>query len=257
MSDRRLEHLFERFRVRSDVDALGQVFDATAPALRRVARHLTRDAAEAEDLVQATFLAAIERRATFDATRELNAWLTGILLKQASLVRRARGRAIQPDRLAERSVEDPLDAAVARELSEALTSALARLSPSDRDVLIPLLLDGRRAVEIARELGRRPDTIHMRIHRGLARLRQLLPASVAVAVLARIGGAHGLSAVRAHVLKSARLEVAVGGAGSAGVAALGMAMSMKNIAVALAIAVEHWPRLLATLGATEKYATEK
>jgi len=237
MSDRRLEHLFERFRVQGDVHALGQVFDATAPALRRVARHLTRDVAEAEDLVQATFLAAIEKRATFDVARKVSPWLTGILLKLASVVRRARRRAIEPDRLAERSVEDPLDAAAARELSEALTVALTRLSASDRDVLIPLLLDGRRAVEIARELGRRPDTVNMRIHRGLARLRQLLPASFAVAALARFGGARGLSVVRSEVLRSARLEVALCGVGSAGVAAVGIAMSMKKLAVVLALVV--------------------
>ncbi len=237
MSDRRLEHLFERFRVRSDVDALGQVFDATAPALRRVARHLTRDAAEAEDLVQATFLAAIERRATFDATRELNAWLTGILLKQASLVRRARGRAIEPHRMAERSVEDPLDAAAASELSEALTSALARLSPSDRDVLTPLLLDGRRAVEIARELGRRPDTIHMRIHRGLARLRQLLPAGISLGVFAKLAGARGLGAVRAEVLRGVSVQVQGASAATVGVLTVGIAMSMKKIAVVVALAL--------------------
>lgn len=237
MSDRRLEHLFERFRAHGDVDALGQVFDATAPDLRRIARHLTRDGAEAEDLVQATFLAAIEKRATFDATRELKAWLTGILLKQASLVRRARARAIEPDRLAERSVEDPLDAAAARELSEALTIALARLSPSDRDVLIPLLLDGRRAVEIARELGARPDTVNMRIHRGIVRLRQLLPAGITLGVLAKFAGARGLSAVRAEVLRRASVQVQGVSVSTAGAVTVGIAMSMKKIAVVVALAL--------------------
>jgi len=137
MSPRGLEILFERFRSHGDVAALGQMFDATAPALRQVARHLTRDRVEAEDLVQATFLAAIEKRATFDATREISPWLTGILLKHASLARRSRARVVEPDRLETQTSEDPLEVAAARELSEALTVALARLSPADRDVLIP------------------------------------------------------------------------------------------------------------------------
>ncbi len=235
MSDHRLEILFERFRRQGDVEALGQVFDATASALRRVARHVTRDAAEAEDLVQATFLAAIEKRATFDDTRELSPWLTGILLREASLARRARARVIEPDRVAQRAVEDPQDAVAARELSEALTNALARLSTSDREVLIPLLLDGRRAVEIARELGRRPDTVHMRIHRGLARLRQLLPAGIALGVLAKLAGARGLGAVRAEVLRRASVQVQGASLATAGVVTVGLAMSMKKIAVVVAL----------------------
>ncbi len=234
MSDRRLEFLFERFRVQGDVDALGAVFDETAPALRRVARHLRRDASEAEDLVQATFLAAIEKRATFDATRELSPWLTGILLVQASVARRARARIIEPDRLEARAVEDPSDAVAARELSEALTRALARLSASDRDVLVPLLLDGRRAVEIARELGRRPDTVHMRIHRGLQRLRRLLPAGFALGALAQLAGTRGLGAVRAEVVRHAGREVRVA---SAGALTVGVVMSTKKIAVLLALLV--------------------
>jgi len=233
----RLERLFARFCDQGDAAALGEVFDACAPQLLRIARHVAPDAGEAEDLVQGTFLAAIEKRAGFDRSRKLAPWLTGILLKQASLARRARARALEADRLAPRSSEDPLDAAGARELSEALTAALARLSPSDRDVLIPLLLDGRRAVEIARELGRRPDTVHMSIHRGLARLRRLLPASFALAAATRAAQARGLDVVRMQVLRHARAELGLSGAVSASVVAgsLGVAMTMKKVALAAGV----------------------
>lgn len=60
------EELFERFR-RGDAAALGELFDRVAPALLRIAVHLARDPGEAEDLLQATFLKAIEARFQFEA----------------------------------------------------------------------------------------------------------------------------------------------------------------------------------------------
>ena len=44
--------LFARYRVTRDPECLAQVFDALAPRLLRLAIHLARDGAGAEDLVQ-------------------------------------------------------------------------------------------------------------------------------------------------------------------------------------------------------------
>ena len=43
------EELFDRFRRQRDVEALGRLFDETAPELLRIARALTSDPAVAED----------------------------------------------------------------------------------------------------------------------------------------------------------------------------------------------------------------
>ena len=79
-----LEPLYERFRSANDLDALGEVFDRTAPDLLRLAAHLTRDASTAEDLVQQTFLVAIDRRASYERGRPLLPWLLGILSNEAA-----------------------------------------------------------------------------------------------------------------------------------------------------------------------------
>ncbi|HTF91127.1 MAG TPA: sigma-70 family RNA polymerase sigma factor [Planctomycetota bacterium] len=239
MTERTVEDLYDRFRRLGDMAALGTVFDELAPQLQRIARHLAHDRAEADDLVQGTFLAAIQRRDAFDPTRKLAPWLTGILLKQASLARRARGRAVDPVRLDPRASESPADTVGARELSDALAVALGKLSETDREVLIPLLLDGRRAVEIARELGRRPDTVHMSIQRGLRRLRRLLPASLAFAGLLGTARARGLGAVREIVMGQARVQLGIaGGSGGAALAAsTGVAMVTKQAAAAVAVIV--------------------
>src|SRR5262245_55687261 len=102
-----LEELFDRYRSAGDLDGLAQVFDRTAEQLLKVARHLSRDEAQAEDLVQATFLAAIEHAERFDASRALVPWLTGILTNKAQLARSLAGRSPDPERLAERASEDP------------------------------------------------------------------------------------------------------------------------------------------------------
>ena len=59
-------------------------------ALHAVACRLTRNPTEAEDLVQTTFLVAIERSVTYDATRPLVPWLMGILINQSRIARRRR-----------------------------------------------------------------------------------------------------------------------------------------------------------------------
>ena len=65
------ERLFERFRRRRGAGSLAQVFDRTAPALMRLALHLSRDRHVAEDLVQQTFLTAIETADRWDRERGL------------------------------------------------------------------------------------------------------------------------------------------------------------------------------------------
>ncbi len=57
------EKLFRRYLRTGRPADLAEVFDLIAPELMRMARHLTRDEAEAEDLVQVTWLIAIEKRA--------------------------------------------------------------------------------------------------------------------------------------------------------------------------------------------------
>ncbi len=54
-----LDQLVARYVDDGDVDALGELFDATAPALFRVALGIAPDAAAAEDALQEAFLAAV------------------------------------------------------------------------------------------------------------------------------------------------------------------------------------------------------
>ncbi|MCA8965205.1 MAG: hypothetical protein KDC48_09970, partial [Planctomycetes bacterium] len=89
----RTTRLFLRYRDRGDAAALAAVFDRTAPELLRLALHLCRDLGDAEDLLQATFLAAIESAPRFERGKKVMPWLTGILVNRAHGERRRRRRA--------------------------------------------------------------------------------------------------------------------------------------------------------------------
>src|SRR5688572_22585216 len=110
------DRAFDRFRRTRDGRALAAAFDATAPALLRVAVHLTGRTADAEDLVQQTFLVAIERGEKWDPSRGLFPWLAGILANEARLQRRAEARTVDPARLAAREEPPPPAVAEGREL---------------------------------------------------------------------------------------------------------------------------------------------
>lgn len=201
MNHESVESAFARFCEECDPAAMAEVFDRTAGELLPLARRLTRGRVEADDLIQETFLAAIENRASFDPARALMPWLVGILVRQASAARRRARRELDPVRFDSKSQPSPDSDAEASEFQTLVMEALSRLSRHDRDVLVPLLFDGKRAVQIARELGSRPDTIRMRIHRGLDRLRRLLPAGVALPGFLDFG--RNWSNVRASVLSRA------------------------------------------------------
>ena len=203
MSERGLNRLFLRYRHKGDTRALGAIFDRVAPELLKLSMHLVRDPLEAEDVLQETFLAAIQAADSFDASRPLVPWLTGILARQAGLSRRKARRVVEPDRLTQREAEDPTEAAALREFSTELVLALQALPDNYREVLWMHLADGKRPVEIAQNLKRAPGTVRMQVHRGLELLRRALPAGYAAGV-GVFGATRGLAAIRGDVLSSAR-----------------------------------------------------
>ena len=192
--------LFLRYRDEGDAEALAAVFDRTAPALLRLAMHLAQDAATAEDLVQSTFVTAMENARRFKPDRPLLPWLIGILLKKVKNQLRKRGAGpIVCDRAADRSA-GPLAQAEDAELREMLANALADLPPLYRRPVSAYLEQGKRGREIALELGRAPGTVRMQIHRGLALLRRLLPPGFGLGTALLATETRGLAAMRRAVL---------------------------------------------------------
>lgn len=224
MRDARLRRLFLRFRDRQDGRALAAIFDATAPELADVARHLVTSREEAEDVLQTTFLRLIEGAGRYDGDRPLRAWMYGILVREAARARRRGARRVDPIQLGRREPATPVDEARSRELLGTLPAALAAVPAPYREVLEPVLLEERSPREVATALARAPGTVRVQLQRGLARLRSVLasgprertarPTSAALAFTA-----DQWSALRRRVLENAGATPAALSAGAAGATA--------------------------------------
>lgn len=247
MGDRKLDRWLSRYRDRRDVAALGRLFDATSADLLRLARHLCGDAAEAEDLVQATFLALLEHPERYDGRGSARAWMAGILTKEAQAFGRRAARRPDPERalegpLAREEAARPERVASEAEGSGAVRAALCRLPEPYRGVLERNLLRDLEPAAIAAEVGRSAATVRVQLHRGLGQLRRLLPAGLAGGLVLSLGdraGARGLGAVRAEVLAQAAAlplpaGAALGGAGVGTGSLLGaLFMAKKTLLVGL------------------------
>jgi len=244
MRDQRLTTLFVRFRDRGDTRALGELFDALIPELRRVARHLARDKAEAEDLVQATFLTVMEHPERFDASGRVEAWMVGILTNEARAFGRGAARRPDPERVlsepTEREArERPEQLAVDSESRSLLEAALERLPAKYRDVLAANLLRRLSPQEIAAERDACPATIRVQLHRGLAQLRPLLPAGLAGGLVMTLAP-RGSAALRAELLASAsRLTplAAPAAAGTVATTTLGGLLMLQRIGLGAIVAL--------------------
>ena len=145
---------------------------ALVPSLRALARALTRDRDEADDLVQETLLKAISHESLWHGG-SLKAWTVTILLN-AYRSRLRKLRRIGPhDPLDEASVAAvgaPSDGAELR----AVEKGISRLPPEQREVLLLVALEGLSYRETADVLGVPIGTVMSRLSRARAALRAYL-----------------------------------------------------------------------------------
>ena len=151
----------------------------------RVARSLTRNHADAEDLVQDTLLRAYRAIDRFDG-RYPRAWLLTIL--RNTHINRNRKRRPEllrdPDTQLERAARTPESDAASRPdrfidlgLDAALEDALATLSPPFAEVVELVDVDGLSYAETAEALGVPIGTVMSRLHRARRKLRDQLRAT--------------------------------------------------------------------------------
>ncbi|BCH33796.1 RNA polymerase sigma factor [Mesorhizobium sp. L-8-10] len=158
---------------KSAFDVLGQL-----GALRRYARSLTRDSADAEDLVQDALVRAYERRASFRHGGNLRAWLLSILHNTFVDGKRSRrAEAIRIERAGELA-DAFLDAPQEHSLRlTQLREAFLGLSEEQRAALHLVAIEGLSYQEAAEALAIPLGTLMSRIGRARATLRELEEAS--------------------------------------------------------------------------------
>ena len=140
--------------------------------LERFARSLARDADAAEDLVQETWLTALERPPQHRGN--LRAWLQRVM--RNAFLERQRRPAVEPTHAevsAERT-ESPEESHERDAVSRLLGAELLALADLYRRVLILRYYEGKTPSEIARELGRPVNTVTSQLARGLKMMQERL-----------------------------------------------------------------------------------
>jgi RNA polymerase sigma-70 factor, ECF subfamily len=170
---------------RDRVEAVGREALAYADGLYNLARYLTRNESDAEDLVQETYSRALKSAAQFTPGSNLKAWLFRILRNAfVSHYRRERHNPVTggldtvsprlpvPEDIGRRrdSVEiDRLRKAAAEDIERALMA----LSEDARTVIL-LDLEGLSETETALVIGCAVGTVKSRLSRARATLRETL-----------------------------------------------------------------------------------
>jgi RNA polymerase sigma-70 factor (ECF subfamily) len=150
--------------------------------LFRVARAIIRDADEAEDVVQHSYLSAYAHLHQFVGGAAFSTWLTRIVINEALGRTRAQRRSRKlengdatPDWCAGASVPSPEDSASGAEIGHLLETAIDALPEAYRAIVVLRELEGLSTQQAAECLSISEEAVRVRLHRA----RTLLRASLA------------------------------------------------------------------------------
>jgi RNA polymerase sigma factor (sigma-70 family) len=161
---------------RGDARAFRDLFDRHAAVLFRYAFGISRNADDAQELVQDTFLSAWRRLADIHLVGEsMLPWLIVTCRNHgANLARRKVIRQTVPidDSEFPTSTVDTLDRLAGAEELRWVVDAIGQLGATDRRIVELCLFDGRSYADAADVLGLSVSVITKRVQRTRARLRQ-------------------------------------------------------------------------------------
>jgi RNA polymerase sigma-70 factor (ECF subfamily) len=195
--------LVERLRA-GDRAAFADVIDRHGGSLLRLARSFLRNDAVAEEVVQDTWLAALDGLDGFEARSSLRTWLFTILANKARnrAVRESRsvpwsaldgdgedGPSVDPERFradghwkdvpGHWTEENPERLAQGAETRTAIEAAIASLPQLQRSVITLRDVEGLEAEEICRLLAITLTNQRVLLHRARTRVRQALETHLA------------------------------------------------------------------------------
>jgi RNA polymerase sigma-70 factor, ECF subfamily len=184
MSQRTDRELVEAAR-EGDTEAFSAVVRRHQRRVYRLALHLVRNAAEAEDVTQETFVRAYGALDRFDGRSEPFTWIYRIAVNLSLNAIRARKpsqRATTPDdpRIESLLVErrsplaSPEGASVDKELALALCAGIDGLSEVLRTTLVLVVVDGVSHSDASKILGCSEGTVAWRVHEARRKLREFL-----------------------------------------------------------------------------------
>jgi RNA polymerase sigma factor (sigma-70 family) len=160
-------------RLAVDDDAIEQAYVLLAPTVLGYLRRVVPPA-DAEDVLQRTFLDVWRCRDQYDASRSLAGWVMGIAKHRAADQLRAR----RPEPVADvpedetNTMADDLAERFTR--SQQLRDALATISPEQRQVIMLVYFDDLSLPQVAEWIGAPLGTVKARAARGMRALAAAL-----------------------------------------------------------------------------------
>lgn len=170
-----------------DTNAFGELVRRHQPRIRRLAVHMVRDRADAEDISQETFVRAFRAIDRFDGRSEPFTWIYRIAVNLSlNRIRMHKNRRTSYDAHDPRldgllldqhpTSASPHETAHRKKLYLALCDAIDQLSDTLRTTLILVCIDGRSHEDAATILGTPEGTIAWRVHEARRKLKELLSA---------------------------------------------------------------------------------
>lgn len=168
-----------------DSGAFGLLVRRHQKRIYRLAAHMLRDPAEAEDVTQDTFVRAYGALDRFDGRSEPFTWMYRIAVNLSLNAIRSRKKTKKSTPMDDPRVEgalvekrtsmgDPARATVDREIAEAMAEGIDSLSDTLRTTLIMVSVDGLSHAQAAEILGCPEGTVAWRVHEARKKLRVFL-----------------------------------------------------------------------------------
>jgi RNA polymerase sigma-70 factor (ECF subfamily) len=169
-----------------DSGAFGELVNRYQSRIYRLARRLTDNQEDAEDVLQEAFIRAFRAIGNFKGESKFSTWLFRITVNYAAMKRRAERINVEsldePIRTSDGDIardieaptEDPLETLVAKEIGEHLDRAISTLSPTNRAVFVLRHVEGLSTEETRAILGISIPAIKSRLHRTRLALQQQL-----------------------------------------------------------------------------------
>ncbi len=149
------------------------------PRLRRFARSLTRDAADADDLTQVALERALKARSQWQPGTRMDSWMLRIMRncwidEVRSRTRRSRTFAPEEEGIGVSATVDDFERAADM---QAIDQAMNQLPPEQREVIALVLVEGLSYREAADILDLPMGTVTSRLTRGRQALARKLEAA--------------------------------------------------------------------------------
>jgi RNA polymerase sigma-70 factor, ECF subfamily len=188
------DDLLARARNREEA-AIRLIMQSNNRRLYRLARGILRNDAEAEDVVQETYVRAFTHLDSFRGESSLATWLSRIAMNEA--LGRLRGQrpnvdwtSLAPEKLEAQIIQFPLSATsdpektmAQREIQTVVEHAIDELPEAFRLVFITRVVEGMNIEETAEILGLKPETVKTRLHRARAMLRENVERKIGPVVM--------------------------------------------------------------------------